>query len=53
MTPGTYTVDSEQNAASLSSLRALADRHPEMVVHVGHELGESKTGVEAVLAASR
>ena len=36
--PGTYTVDHDDNAESLSALRGLAESHPNMQVFVGHEL---------------
>jgi glyoxylase-like metal-dependent hydrolase (beta-lactamase superfamily II) len=36
--PGNYTEDPEGNKASLAKLKALAERHPQMQVIVGHEL---------------
>lgn len=35
--PGTFTADAARNAESLAILRALAARHPEIEVHLGHQ----------------
>jgi glyoxylase-like metal-dependent hydrolase (beta-lactamase superfamily II) len=41
VTPGTYTADHAENAASLARLRAFAAKHPGMRILVGHELAPS------------
>jgi N-acyl homoserine lactone hydrolase len=35
--PGDFTADHEANAKKLMALRALVARHPEIVVHLGHQ----------------
>jgi len=35
--PGSFTMDQEQNRASLERLRRLAAEHPKMEVHLGHQ----------------
>lgn len=38
VTPGTFTADREANARGLHGLRALAQRHPGLRVHLGHQV---------------
>ena len=53
--PGTFTADHERNAAQLALLRDLAQRHPEIEVHLGHQsLDENAAGVDvAATSAAR
>jgi len=44
VTPGSFTMDLEQNAQSLAALRGLVADHPQIHVHVGHELSRGQWG---------
>jgi glyoxylase-like metal-dependent hydrolase (beta-lactamase superfamily II) len=41
--PGTFNTNGKEAAESLAALRAFAERHPEMPVHLGHQRLEEST----------
>ncbi|MFW6197829.1 MAG: MBL fold metallo-hydrolase, partial [Myxococcota bacterium] len=45
--PGSFTSDAAANRKSLAALRSLAERHPRMKIHPGHQLLPARTTLHA------